>query len=323
MCGQFGPAAQYATAQCGRLQNVRSSKPTDTVHPVVMSLMQGPRDKFAKSPLPPISRRNRCSAEVVGLVPRPDRLSVAHRSLRSIWARLRATHSTDRYKPPVGRIATIQISRIALSAEIQASPGPLSIDSLITHDQTDPRACDFWISQIDVLPDQPSRALAPRINQPFSHSIVPSEQEIHAVVCRSHFRLTLLPFTRGISWDRRVSASVPPAGPITLDHAVIAIAWGRPCFCIFIVRGSNEFGTGGEFQHLLVVGIGNIHDAKWIASIAALVRTVSTSCVWRLHSRPPIVLSVPQNLGSRTAGYDPFPASCQAHGPTMTVDQLW
>jgi hypothetical protein len=78
---------------------------------------------------------------------------------------------------------------------------------------------------------------------------------MNAVVYRSHFGLTLLPFIRGISRDRGVCAAIPPAGPISFDRAVlIAVTWGRPCFCIFIVRGSRELGTGGELQHLLVVG---------------------------------------------------------------------
>src|SRR5215467_12445819 len=47
--------------------------------------------------------------------------------------------------------------------------------------------------------------------------------------------------------------------------------WGCSCLCIFIVRGSRELGIGGELQHLLVVGIGDIHNVKWVSSAAAPV----------------------------------------------------
>ena len=65
-----------------------------------------------------------------------------------------------------------EVQRFALSTEIQTSSGPTPVDPLIAHDQADPRACDLWIGQIDILPSQP-RALAMRINQPSARSIVP------------------------------------------------------------------------------------------------------------------------------------------------------
>jgi hypothetical protein len=81
----------------------------------------------------------------------------------------------DRYKPPVDRkipprnrrtsCRHDRVSRFALSAEIQTPSGPPH-RFFERHDQTDPGACDLWISQIDALPDQPSRALAPCINEP-------------------------------------------------------------------------------------------------------------------------------------------------------------
>src|SRR5262245_2670843 len=81
---------------------------------------------------------------------------------------------------------------------------------------------------------------------------------------------------------------------------------GRPGLCIFIVRRSRELGSGGELQHLLVVGIGDVHDVEWISSWAALVhRALSASCVLRLHWRSPMVpMALAPQLG-QTYGVEP------------------
>src|SRR5262245_65531057 len=70
---------------------------------------------------------------------------------------------------------------------------------------------------------------------------------------------------------------------------LIALARGRPHSCILVVRSSRELGTGSELERLLVVGIGDIHDVKWVSRSAGLINNaVPASCVlrsqWRLRS---------------------------------------
>jgi hypothetical protein len=71
--------------------------------------------------------------------------------------------------------STTEFPAFALSTEIQTPSRPSSIDSVIAHDQTDPGAYDFWISQIDIFPDQPCCALALCINEPSARAIIPVE----------------------------------------------------------------------------------------------------------------------------------------------------
>ena len=80
-------------------------------------------------------------------------------------------------------VATIEFPRFVLPAEIQTPSGPPSIDSLVAHDQTDPRACDLWISQIDILSNQLCCVFALCVNEPSALSIIPVEQDIDTVVC--------------------------------------------------------------------------------------------------------------------------------------------
>src|SRR5262249_16218568 len=148
-------------------------------------------------------------------------------------------------------IAIAHASMRRLSSKIETPSGPASIDSFVAYNQTDPRACDLRIGQIDVLPDQLCCALAPRIDESSARAIVPVEREIDRVVRRSHFGATLFPFVRGVSRDGRIRAAVPPARPMSFDRGMrSAIACGRPGFGICIVTGSSEPCAGGELRHV-------------------------------------------------------------------------
>src|SRR5438876_5384637 len=77
----------------------------------------------------------------------------------------------------ISEVTSGQASRSSVFAslyrrKIQAPSGPPAIDPLIAHDQSDPRARDFWISQIDILLNQPGCALAPRIDETSARSII-------------------------------------------------------------------------------------------------------------------------------------------------------
>ena len=72
-------------------------------------------------------------------------------------------------------VVTTVFPRFTLSSEIQTPSGPSSIDSLIAHDQTDPGAYDLWISQIDILTNQPCCALALCIDESSARSTIPVE----------------------------------------------------------------------------------------------------------------------------------------------------
>src|SRR5262247_2366355 len=138
-------------------------------------------------------------------------------------------------------IAIAHASMRRLSSKIETPSGPASIDSFVAYNQTDPRACDLRIGQIDVLPDQLCCALAPRVDEASARAVVPVEQQIDAVVRRSHFGASLLPFLRRISGDRGIGAAVPSARPASLDRNIrSAMACGRPGLGICIVRGSGQ-----------------------------------------------------------------------------------
>src|SRR5262249_6174105 len=129
-----------------------------------------------------------------------------------------------------------------------------------------------------------------RIDQASPRAIVPVEQKKETVACGFHFGLALFPSSRGVSRDRGIRSAIPAAGPVSFDRAVlITVAGFSPCRRIFIVRCSPERGTGCELQHLLVVRMGNIHDAKWISSPLALVHGAdAVCCILALHLQSPI-----------------------------------
>src|SRR5262249_21010916 len=151
---------------------------------------------------------------------------------------------------------------------------PPSVDSLIADDQTNPGADDLRISQIDVFANQSRCALALCVDEPFARAIVPVEQDVDAVFRSPQFRSALFPFVRGISRDWRICAAIPAAVPMSFERIVLnALARRRPGPCVVVVRGSRETSDGRELYNLLIVGIGDVHDPKWISRSAALLNS--------------------------------------------------
>jgi hypothetical protein len=74
----------------------------------------------------------------------------------------------------------------------------------------------------------------------------------------------------------------------------MGLTWGRLRTRILIVRGSRELGDGSELQHVLVVGVGDVQDVKWISSSAPLVNNaVSVSCIPWIHGDSILLRSRP------------------------------
>src|SRR6185437_1466878 len=102
--------------------------------------------------------------------------------------------------------------------EIQAPTGPGTVDSLIAHNQPDPRANDRRVGQIDIFSNQPFRSVASRIDEPFARSVIPVEAEIDALAGCFQLGGALFPFVLGIARDRRIGTTIPSAGPVSFDR---------------------------------------------------------------------------------------------------------
>src|SRR6266700_2328255 len=159
--------------------------------------------------------------------------------------------------------------RAGLSAEIQTSMGPAPVDPSVVHDQADPGAGDRGVAEIDILPNQTLRALAACVNQPLACAGGPVEQQIDALSFYPRFGSPLFPLIRGIARHGGVRAPVPAARPAPFHRAVsAAVISAFPGLRIIVVVGSLQCRTSGELSHLLVIGIGNIHDTEWISNSA-------------------------------------------------------
>src|SRR5712664_838452 len=164
-------------------------------------------------------------------------------------------------------------ARGCLSAEIQTSFGPAPVYSSIVHDSADPGTCNLRVAQIDIFSDQPLRTLASRINQSLARAGIPVEIEIDAFFRYPRLASALFPFMRGVAWYGGVRAAVPATRPIPFDRAgLAAVISSTPALCILVVRGSLQRSTAGEPRHLLVIGIGDVHDPEWISSSKARFR---------------------------------------------------
>jgi hypothetical protein len=118
---------------------------------------------------------------------------------------------------------------------------------------------------------------------------IPVEQEIDAFFRHPRLASALFPFMRGVAWYGGVRTAVPATRPIAFDRAVLAaVVRSTPALCIHVVRGSLQRSTVGEPRHLLVIGIGDVHDPEWISSSKARFRCNVQLCfAFRFHGVRP------------------------------------
>ena len=82
--------------------------------------------------------------------------------------------------------------------------------------------------------------------------------------------MALFPFIRGIAFYRRVRAAIPAAGPIAFDRVARArVICDGPGCRILVVGGSLQGRGRGKLHHLLVIGVGDVHDTEWISGFGA------------------------------------------------------
>src|SRR3954452_7621552 len=131
------------------------------------------------------------------------------------WHCLRGT--MDSGPAPVGASRNDEGERGAKlrtsSPEIQPPVRKAPVDARGIDHEPDPRPHDSRVRQIDVFADEPTRAVARRIDQSMPSAIVPIEPQIDPIARDPELAAALLPFVRRIAGNGRIGAAVPAARP--------------------------------------------------------------------------------------------------------------